>query len=101
MAIWSFFAVCASKMKQDRKIIGFLVLIEATLFVTFYYREIAWYPPVGFDQGEYLVTSYALQESAMRNGLQELLRFFLASGHGNGIAFPVEGALFGLFLGVP
>jgi hypothetical protein len=88
-------------MKQDRKIIGFLVLIEATLFVTFYYREIAWYPPVGYDQGAYLVTSYALQESAMTHGLQELVRSFIASSHGNGIAFPLEGALFGLFLGAP
>jgi hypothetical protein len=33
--------------------------------------------------------------------LQELLRPFIESGHGNGIAFPVEGALFGLFLGAP
>jgi hypothetical protein len=88
-------------MKQDRRVIGFLVLIEATLFVTFYYREIAWYPPAGFDQAAYLEGSYALQESAAKNGLHELLRPFVTSGNNNGVAFPGEGALFGMFLDAP
>jgi hypothetical protein len=88
-------------MKQVGRIIWLVLLLETLLFVTFYYREIAWYPPAIFDQGEYLARSYALQESATRNGLQELLRPFIESGHETGIAFPVEGALFGLFLGIP
>ena len=88
-------------MKQVGRITWLILLIETLLFVTFYYREIAWYPPAIFDQGEYLARSYALQESATRNGLQELLRPFIESGHETGIAFPVEGALFGLFLGIP
>lgn len=88
-------------MKQDRRVIALLVLIEAILFVSFYYREIAWYPPAYYDQAYYLARSYALQESAIRNGLQELLRFAIGNDHPTGMAFPLEGAIFGLVIGVP
>ncbi len=88
-------------MKQVDRIIWLVLLIEALLFVTFYYREIGWYPPANFDQGVYLVRSYALQENVMKNGLQELLRPFIEGGDGTSIVAPLEGALFGLFLGIP
>jgi hypothetical protein len=88
-------------MKRDWTVVAFLVAIQATLFLAFYYREIGWYPPPVFDQAVYLERSYALQESAARSGLKELLRPFITGGHNNSVAFPVEGALFGLFLDVP
>ncbi len=88
-------------MKQVGRIIWLVLLIETLLFVTFYYREIAWYPPAYLDQAVYLARSYALQESATRNGLQELLRPFIEGGDGTSIVAPLEGALFGLFLGIP
>jgi hypothetical protein len=88
-------------MKQVGRIIWLVLLLETLLFVTFYYREIAWYPPTYHDQAVYLARSYALQESATRNGLQELLRPFIEGGDGTSIVAPLEGALFGLFLGIP
>lgn len=88
-------------MKRDRRVLGLLIAIQAALFVTFYYREIAWYPPPVCDQAVYLERSYAIQESVARNGLPELLRPFVTGGHNTNVAFPVEGALFGFFIAAP
>jgi hypothetical protein len=52
----------SAKSDSDRKILFVLLAFEALLLWTFYWREIAWYPPLNFDQLGYLEEAYHLRE---------------------------------------
>jgi hypothetical protein len=56
----------------DRGVLLMLIALEALLFYTFYYREIAWYPPQYFDQTAFLTESYRLQERIHQDGFGTL-----------------------------
>jgi hypothetical protein len=76
-----------------------LIALEALLAYNFYRREIAWYPPLNYDQAVYLSESYHLEERVLKKGFGEVWRAFWIKGHGTGLALPIEGALSGLFIG--
>jgi hypothetical protein len=76
-----------------------LFIAEALLFWSFYVREIAPYPPQNYDQAVYLTQTYTLQEQVLTNGLAELWRELWKNDHASSLAFPIEGAFFGLVLG--
>jgi hypothetical protein len=42
----------------DRKILLAVIALQAVLFYSFYTREVAWYPPLNFDQASYLMETY-------------------------------------------
>jgi hypothetical protein len=88
----------SSKSGFDRKILGLLLAFEALLFWSFYWREIAWYPPLNFDQLAYLEEAYRLRDRLLEHGLGDLLRVSWYKGHYNGLVLPIEGALSGLLL---
>jgi hypothetical protein len=46
----------------DRKVLAILIALEAVLFCNFYFREIAWYPPLHIDQSGFLTQTYQLEE---------------------------------------
>lgn len=83
----------------DRRIVWIVIALQASLFFTFYSREVAWYPPLDFDQAAYLIESYRLEESVFANGTREISREFRSEGHFSGLLLPIEGALMGLCLG--
>jgi hypothetical protein len=89
----------SSKSDFDRKVLSIVLAFEALLFWSFYCREIAWYPPLNFDQLAYLEEAYRLQERILGHGLGDLLRASWYKGHYNGLVLPIEGALSGLLLG--
>jgi hypothetical protein len=89
----------SSKSDFDRKVLCIVLAFEALLFWSFYCREIAWYPPLNFDQIAYLEEAYRLQERILGHGLGDLLRASWYKGHYNGLVLPIEGALSGLLLG--
>jgi hypothetical protein len=89
-----------SKDRQfDRRMLWVLIAFQALLFYNFYAREIAWYPPINFDQTAYLTQAYHLQEETRLHGLGAFWHELWRNGHGNTLAFPIEGALMGIFLG--
>ena len=83
----------------DRSVLLMLIALEALLFYTFYYREIAWYPPQYFDQTAFLTESYRLQERIHEDGLGTLWMAMTRQGAPNGWLLHIEGALSGLFFG--
>jgi hypothetical protein len=83
----------------DRTLLFLLFVFEALLFWTVYHREIAWCPPQYFDQAHYLVRAYELQEDVLEHGLGRLWKAIWNPEHFTGVAFPIEGALFGLIIG--
>jgi hypothetical protein len=83
----------------DRSVLLMLIALEALLFYTFYYREIAWYPPQYFDQTAFLTESYRLQERIHEDGLGVLWMAMTRQGAPNGWLLHIEGALSGLFFG--
>jgi hypothetical protein len=83
----------------DRTVLLMLIALEALLFYTFYYREIAWYPPQYFDQTAFLTESYRLQERIHEDGLGTLWMAVTRQGAPNGWLLHIEGALSGLFFG--
>jgi hypothetical protein len=84
---------------MERGALGMLIIFEALLFYAFYTREIAPYPPQGYDQAVYLAQTYRLQEEVSTKGLGELWRDLASGDHPTNLALPVEGALFGLIVG--
>jgi len=76
-----------------------VIVVEALLFFSFYTREIAWYPPLKWDQSVYLTETYRLQEKIFANGLSELWHAMWSAGHPSGLLLAIEGALSGLLLG--
>jgi hypothetical protein len=85
--------------RSDRKILAVLFVLELLLFLAFYRREIAWYPPQNFDQAGLLCSAYSLEEGALAHGLGEVWSALWRPEHANGLLLPIEGALSGLLLG--
>jgi hypothetical protein len=83
----------------DRRLLFLLFVFEASLFWAFYHREIAWAPPLDFDQAHYLVRAYDLQEDILAHGLGRLWKAIWSAEHSAGIALPIEGAVAGLIIG--
>jgi hypothetical protein len=83
----------------DRRMLLAVIAVEALLFFSFYTREIAWYPPLKWDQSVYLTETYQLQEQIFAKGLSELWHAIWSGGHPSGLLLPIEGALSGLLLG--
>jgi len=83
----------------DKTILLLLIALEGLLSYNFYHREIAWYPPLNFDQAGYLTDSYHLEELVLKKGIGEVWQAFWKKGHSTGVAFPIEGALSGLLTG--
>jgi hypothetical protein len=83
----------------DRKIFWVLIGLQALLFYNFYAREISWYPPLNDDQTTYLTQAYRLQERIRLYGVGELWQELWRNNHGSTLAFPIQGALMGLFFG--
>ena len=90
------FATCKHLHKT---ILIFLIALEGLLSYNFCRREIAWYPPLNFDQAGYLTESYHLEERILAKGFGEVWQSIWTKGHSTGLAFPIEGALSGLFIG--
>jgi hypothetical protein len=82
-----------------RRVLGSVLALQLLLFVVFYTREIAWYPPLTFDQTEYLTETYQLQEQALWQGAHKLWNNLWSSGHATGLGLPIEGAISGLLIG--
>jgi hypothetical protein len=82
-----------------RRVLALLVAVEFLLFLVFYSREIAWYPPLSFDQTQYLTQAYQLQEQALWQGPHNLWNNLWSSGHATGVGLPIEGAITGLLFG--
>jgi hypothetical protein len=89
----------SGKSDFDKKILGIVLAFEALLLWSFYCREIAWYPPLNFDQLAYLEEAYRLRERILEHGLGDPLRVSWYKGHVSGLLLPIEGALSGLLLG--
>jgi hypothetical protein len=83
----------------DRIIFCIVIAFQSVLYLNFYRREIAWYPPRYFDQAVYLLEAYRLQEDVLAHGLGKLWEAIRSGGHFSGLALPIEGALMGIFLG--
>src|SRR4029077_18452924 len=83
----------------DRRMLLAVIAVEALLFFSFYTREIAWYPPLKWDQSVYLTETYQLQEQIFAKGLSELWHAIWRGGPPSGLLLPIEGALSGLLLG--
>jgi hypothetical protein len=82
-----------------RRVLALLVALELLLFLVFCTREIAWYPPQSFDQAGYLTEAYRLQERLLWQGASKFWSILWSSGHPNGVALPIEGAISGLLFG--
>jgi len=82
-----------------RRVLVVLVALELLLFLVFYTREIAWYPPLSFDQTGYLTQAYQLQERLLWEGPSAFWRILWSSDHPTGVALPIEGAISGLLVG--
>ncbi len=82
-----------------RRVLVVLVALELVLFLVFYTREIAWYPPLRFDQTGYLTEAYRIQERLLWQGPSAFWRILWSSGHPTGVALPIEGAISGLLVG--
>jgi hypothetical protein len=83
----------------DRILFLLLIAFEALLCYNFYSREIAWYPPGNYDQGNYLATAYRIRKETQDKGVFELVRAIGSRFHFTGVALPIEGALSGLVFG--
>jgi hypothetical protein len=83
----------------DRRIFLLSIAFQALLFCSFYSREVAWYPPLNYDQGAFLTDTYRLEEQVLNGDTGKLLSAIWSEGHPNGLAFPIEGAIVGLTLG--
>ena len=83
----------------DRWILGLVLAFEALLCSSFYSREIARYPPSGFDQTTFLIEAYHLEENILSHGLGDVWKAVRSKGHPSGLLLPIEGALSGLVLG--
>jgi hypothetical protein len=81
-----------------RKVLALLVAVELLLFLVFNTREIAWYPPLSFDQTQYLTEAYGLQEQVLWHGPGKLWSDLLRTGQPTGVGLPIEGAISGLLL---
>src|SRR5258708_9464017 len=81
----------SSKSDFDRKILGIVLAFEALLFWSFYCREIAWYPPLTFDQLGYLEAAFHLRGRILAHGLSDLLNASWYRGHVTGLLRPVAG----------
>jgi hypothetical protein len=84
---------------SDKTILFSVLAVEAVLLWSFYTREIAWYPPMGFDQTSYLTDAYRLQERILGHGFGEIWQVIKSRNHANGLLLPIEGALAGIVLG--
>jgi hypothetical protein len=82
-----------------RSVLAVLVVFEFLLFLVFYNREIAWYPPQNTDQAWYLTETYQLQERVLWQGLGKFWSVLWSRGHATGLALPIEGAVSGLLFG--
>lgn len=82
-----------------QRVLAFLVALELLLFLVFYTREIAWYPPLSFDQTQYLTEAYRLQEQVLWQGPGKFWSNLWSSAHPTGVGLPIEGAISGILFG--
>ncbi len=99
VAVSQRFSMSSSKGDVHQRVLLALVAFELLLFVVVYSREIAWYPPLNYDQAAFLSESYHAQELTLSQGLSGLWRAFWSGGHPSGVAMPIEGAVFGVLFG--
>jgi hypothetical protein len=83
----------------DRRVLFFLIALEAVLFCNFYFREIAWYPPQSYDQAVFLSEAYGLEDRILSKGVGELWKALWTTEHPSGLLLPIEGAVSGLVIG--
>jgi hypothetical protein len=83
----------------DRVVLSLVIVFQALLFYSFYSREIAWYPPLNYDQSVFLTDTYRLQEEVLTGGPGKLWSAIWSTGHFSELILPIEGVLAGLFLG--
>ena len=82
----------------DQGLLLVLIALEALLFLNFFSREIAWHPPLYYDQSAYLTEAYRLEERVFSKGPAELWNALWYNAGPNGLLLPIEGAFAGLFL---
>src|ERR1700730_11309297 len=85
----------------DRWILGVVLAFQALVCCSFYSREIAWYPPLNFDQTTFLAEAYHLEERILGHGWGEIWKVVRSKDHASGLLLPIEGALSGLVFGGP
>jgi hypothetical protein len=83
----------------DRKVLAILIALEAVLFCNFYFREIAWYPPLHIDQSGFLTQTYQLEEQVLSKGVGALWKALCSKTNSTGLLLPIEGAFSGLLFG--
>jgi hypothetical protein len=83
----------------DRRLLFILIALEALAFFNFYSREVAWYPPLSFDQTGYLFQAYDLEQRVLSEGLGTLSSALQSRENPSGLLLPIEGALSGLIIG--
>jgi hypothetical protein len=83
----------------DRKVLAILIALEAALFCNFYFREIAWYPPLHIDQSGFLTQTYQLEEQVLSKGAGALWKALCSKTNSTGLLLPIEGAFSGLLFG--
>jgi hypothetical protein len=83
----------------DRRLLFILIALEALVFYNFYSREVAWYPPLNFDQAAYLFRAYDLERRVFSNGLGVLSNALWSRDNSSGLLLPLEGAFSGLLIG--
>ena len=83
----------------DRWILGVVLAFQALVCCSFYSREIAWYPPLNFDQTTFLAETYHLEERILGHGWGEIWKVVRSKDHASGLLLPIEGALSGLVVG--
>ena len=82
----------------DLKILALSIAFQVLLFYSFYSREVAWYPPLNFDQTAFLNDTYRLEEQALTGGPAKFWSAIWSRGHYSGLALPIEGAIVGLMV---
>src|SRR5580704_17647672 len=82
--------------RLDRRILFLALAFQALLFYSFYSREIAWYPPLNYDQAVFLTDAYRLQAQVLSKGPGMLWKAIWSTGHYSGLFLPIEGAIMGL-----
>jgi hypothetical protein len=87
------------RKRFDRVVLLLAVAFQALLFYSFYSREIAWYPPLNFDQAVFLTETYRLEEKVLAGGPGKLWSAIWSPGHFSELTLPFEGVLAGLVLG--
>src|ERR1700746_1403009 len=83
----------------DRIVLISLVCLQAFMASACYFREVAWYPAPHWDQSNFLVQAYSLEERVFTHGPHELVKALWDNTDVNGLLLPIEGALSGAVFG--